>query len=98
MLCKVPKVTDNREEAARLVASGAPVVLVGPDAGALGSAMAWHAMAGALGNDAGGGVGGAGGRAGRCLLAVLVGDLSDPSVAAAAKEMAAELFPSAGGA
>jgi hypothetical protein len=93
----VPKVTDNREEAVRLVASGAPVVLVGPDAEALGRAMASHATASALGGDSGAGVAGAGGSAGRCLLAVLVGDLSDPSVAAAAEEMAAELFPWAAG-
>ena len=95
---KVPKVTDNREEAARLVASGAPVVLVGPDAEALGRAMASEGAAGARGGDTGSGVVVAGGSAGRCLLAVLVGDLSDPSVAAAAEEMAAELFPWAAGA
>ena len=95
---KVPKVTDNREEAARLVASGAPVVLVGPDAEALGRAMASQGAVGARGGDSRSGVVAAGGSAGRCLLAVLVGDRSDPSVAAAAEEMAAELFAWAAGA
>jgi hypothetical protein len=33
----------------------------------------------------------------RCLVAVLVGDLADPEVAAAAEEMAAELWPWDGG-
>ena len=73
------KVTDDPEEAARLVAGGTPVVLVGPDALALGRFAASTAST-----------------AGKCLLAVLVGDLSDPAVSEATSEMATELWPWAG--
>ena len=73
------KVTNDPEEAARLVAGGTPVVLVGPDALALGRFAASTS-----------------GTAGKCLLAVLVGDLSDPAVSEAASEMATELWPWAG--
>ena len=69
------KVTDDPEEAHRLVAIGAPAVLVGRDGGALAKAMA---RCGADGQG--------------CLLGVVVGDLSDQAVAAAAEEMAGELF------
>ncbi|MDA8303029.1 MAG: hypothetical protein M0005_16155 [Actinomycetota bacterium] len=78
------EVTNDPEEAARLVAGGTPVVLVGPDALALGRFAA--SVTGTAGN----------GTAGKCLLAVLVGDLSDPAVSGAASQMAAELWPSAG--
>jgi hypothetical protein len=71
------KVTDVPEEALRLVAQATPVVLVGEDAAALGEAVA-----------------GAPDRDGReCLLGVMVGDPSSPGTAAAAAEMAGELWP-----
>ena len=76
------KVTNDPEEAARLVAGGTLVVLVGPDALALGRLAA--------------GTAGTASTAGKCLLAVLVGDLSDPAVSEAASEMATELWPWAG--
>ncbi|HTW07925.1 MAG TPA: hypothetical protein VME46_10460 [Acidimicrobiales bacterium] len=69
--------TSNPAEAARLVAGGTPVVLVGRDALALGAA----ALASADEQKR------------ERLLAVLVGDPSDPVVMAAAAEMAAELWP-----
>jgi hypothetical protein len=103
---EVPRVTDNPGEAAQLVAGGTPVVLVGHDAAALGRFAASFMPAGSAGGGSAGGRGGsgsAGGRGGQdgsspvkergCLLGVLVGDLSDPAVAAAAAEMASELWP-----
>jgi hypothetical protein len=71
------KVTADTTEAALLVAAGRPVVLVSPDAAALGQVLAR-----APDRDQG-----------RLLLAVMVGDLGEPAVAAAAAEMAAELWP-----
>ena len=71
------EVTNDCRKAAKLAAEGSPVVLV-----ASGPAM----LAGALAASAD--------RGGReRFLAVMVGDLADPSVAAAAAEMAAELWP-----
>jgi len=95
-------VTDDPEEAARLVAEGSPVVLVGQDAEALGRLVASLGGGGAggeaVGGEAVGGEAGGGEAVGRrqCLLGVLVGDLSDPAVANAAVEMARELWPWAG--
>jgi hypothetical protein len=70
-------VTDSAETAYRLVAEGTPVVLVGEDAGALG-----EALAGAPDRDNH-----------ERLLGVMVGDASGPATAAAAAEMAGELWP-----
>jgi hypothetical protein len=70
-------VTGAREEASRLVAEGLPVVLVGEDASALGEAVA--AAPDGDGHER--------------LLGVMVGDPSSPGTAAAAAEMAAELWP-----
>ena len=71
------KVTSNYQEALRSVAEGTPVVLVGEDATSLGQLLP-----------------GAPDEASReRLLAVLVGDPADPAVAAAAAEMAGELWP-----
>lgn len=98
------KVTDDPVEAARLVAEGNPVVLVCPDAEALGRFVA---SVGGPGGGAGQATTGAvagkspdagvAGDAQTCLLGVLVGDLADPAVAAAAAEMASELWPWAEG-
>ena len=69
-------VTSDLDEAARAVAGGAPVVLVGKDAEALGEAVSsspdqgWRER----------------------LLAVVVGDPDDPAVMLAAEEMAGELW------
>jgi hypothetical protein len=71
------KVTGKADQASRLVAEGEPVVLVGDDAAALG-----QALAGASDRDSH-----------ERLLAVMVGDRSDPGTAAAAVEMASELWP-----
>lgn len=69
--------TADQDEALRTVAAGSPVVLVAADAQSLGTLLA-----------------GAPDREQReRLLAVMVGDLGDPAVAAAAAEMAAELWP-----
>jgi hypothetical protein len=65
------------EEAERLVAEGLPVVLVGKDPYVLGKAAA----------SAPDGVGR------ERWLAVMVGDPEDPTVMAAAREMAGELWP-----
>jgi hypothetical protein len=76
-------VTSDHAEALRLVADGTPVVLVvpgGDGAHALGRSLPGAPDAGSR----------------ERLLAVMVGDPSDPGVAAAAVEMAAELWPSAG--
>jgi hypothetical protein len=70
-------VTEVPEEAARLVAQGTPVVLVGEDAAALG-----EAVAGAQDRDSH-----------ERLLGVMVGGPSSPATAAAAAEMAGELWP-----
>jgi len=70
-------VTDVPEEASRLVAQAAPVVLVGEDAAALGEAVA--AAPDRDGQE--------------CLLGVMVGDPRSPGTAAAAAEMAGELWP-----
>ena len=76
------RVVGDPAEAARVVAGGAPVVLVSEDASALGAAVASAAD-----------------NSGReRLLAVMVGDLSDPAVLAAAEEMANELWPWVGAA
>lgn len=98
------KVTADPAEAARLAASGAPVVLVGKDAAGLGLFVASFSGArggGLAGREAGAGGAGSQGRGaappGACLLGVLVGDLSEPAVAEAAAEMAAELWPWARG-
>jgi len=74
------KVTNDPNEGSDFVAKGTPTVLVGEDAAALGQAIV------AAPQDGGG----------RCLLAVMIGDLGDPVVAAAAAEMAGELWPWAG--
>jgi hypothetical protein len=71
------KVTEVPEEAARLVAQGTPVVLVGEDAGALGEAVAGAQDQGSH----------------ERLLGVMVGGPSSPATAAAAAEMAGELWP-----
>jgi hypothetical protein len=71
------KVSQDVAEAARLVTEGTPVVLVGEDAARLGEAVL------ASPDEAGH----------KRLLAVMVGDLSDSSVEAAAAEMASELWP-----
>ena len=68
--------TSDPDEAARAVAAGAPVVLVGKDAAALGEAVSsspdqWRRER---------------------LLAVVVGDPDDPAVMLAAEEMAGELW------
>ncbi len=70
-----PEVTDDPGAAARAVAEGRPVVLVGADAAALGTILT--------------GTADRGGR--RRLLAVMIGAPGDPAVRAAAVEMAAEL-------
>jgi len=70
-------VTSDFEEAARLVASGRPVVLVGADANALGRFLAASTDEAAR----------------ERLAGVLVGDPADPTVVEAAREMAAELWP-----
>jgi hypothetical protein len=71
------KVTSDYQEALRLVAEGTPVVLVGEDAASLGQRLS-----------------SAPDEASReRLLAVLVGEPADPAVAAAAQEMAGELWP-----
>ncbi len=69
--------TEVPEEAARLVAQGTQVVLVGEDAGALG-----EAVVGAQDRDSH-----------ERLLAVMVGGPSIPGTATAAVEMAGELWP-----
>ncbi len=69
------EVTDDPAQAVRSVTGGRPVVLVSPDAAALGAVLA--------------GAADRGGR--RRLLAVMVGDPDDPAVRAAAEEMASEL-------
>jgi hypothetical protein len=75
------KVTVRPAEALAAVEAGSPVVLVGPDSGALGAVVR-----------------GAADRHGReRLLAAMVGDPDDPAVAAAAQEMAAELWPAPDG-
>jgi hypothetical protein len=76
-------VTSDHAEALRLVAEGTPVVLVIP--GGDGAQALGRSLAGAPD---------AGGR--ERLLAVLVGDPTDPAVVAAAQEMAGELWPWAG--
>jgi hypothetical protein len=70
-------VTDSVEAASRLAADGTPVVLVGEDAAVLG-----EALAGAPDRDNH-----------ERLLAVMVGDPSGAATAAAAAEMASELWP-----
>jgi hypothetical protein len=70
-------VTDNAETASALAAGGTAVVLVGEDAAVLGDALA-----GAPDRDAH-----------ERLLGVMVGDPSGPATAAAAAEMAGELWP-----
>jgi hypothetical protein len=73
-------VTADPGAAARMAAEGLPVVLVSTDATVLGAALA-----------------SAPDEAGReRWLAVMVGDLEDPAVMAAAQEMAGELWPWAG--
>ena len=74
------KVTAHPAEASHLVAGGTPAVLVGEDAGALGRLLPGYP------DEAGH----------QRLLALMVGDPADPAVAAAAHEMAAELWPWAG--
>ena len=69
--------TDRAEVASRLAADGTPVVLVGEDAAALGEALVV-----APDRDAH-----------ERLLGVMVGDPSGPATAAAAAEMAGELWP-----
>ena len=69
--------TEVPEEAARLVAQGTPVVLVGEDARALG-----QAVAGAQDRDSH-----------ERLQGVMVGDPTSPGTATAAAEMAGELWP-----
>ena len=71
------KETEVPEEAARLVAQGTPVVLVGEDAGALG-----EAVAAAQDRDSH-----------ERLLGVMVGGPTSPGTVAAAAEMAGELWP-----
>ena len=75
------KVTCDVDEAAGALASGAPVVLVGKDAVALGAAVSSSADQ----------------RGREKLLAVVVGDPDDPAVMLAAQEMAGELWQWAGG-
>ena len=74
------RVVGDPAEAARIVAGGSPVVLVSRDPSALSAAVA------SAPDDAGR----------ERLLAVMVGDLEDPGVVAAALEMAGELWPWAG--
>ena len=69
--------TDNAEVAGASVAEGKPAVLVGGDAVALGEALAGAPDRGSH----------------ERLLAVMVGDPSDAATAAAAAEMAGELWP-----
>ena len=71
------RVISDPSEAARVAASGEPVVLVGKDASALGATVS--SAADNAGRER--------------LLAVMVGDPQDPAVKAAASEMASELFP-----
>ncbi len=71
------RVISDPSEAARVAASGEPVVLVGKDASALGATVS--SAADNAGRER--------------LLAVMVGDPEDPAVKAAASEMASELFP-----
>jgi hypothetical protein len=73
---RVARVTSDPDEAARAVAAGAPVVLVGKDAAALGEAVSSSPDQGQR----------------ERLLAVVVGDPDDPAVMLAAQEMAAELW------
>jgi hypothetical protein len=75
------EVTNDPDKAAKSVANGSPVVLVGPDAGALGAALATSPDRDRR----------------ERLLGVMVGEASDPAVMAAAAEMAGELWPWAGG-
>jgi|GEM_PF-3400068 len=106
----VAEVTDDPVKAAGLAAAGAPVVLVGPDAESLGRwllAVAGAAggppgtcKSGGVGSLAAGGgsplaAGEASAATALCLPAVMVGELGRPEVAAAAAEMAAELWPRA---
>jgi hypothetical protein len=70
-------VTESAEVASRLAAEGTPVVLVGEDAAALG-----EVLAGAPDRDNH-----------ERLIGVMVGDPSHPATAAAAAEMAGELWP-----
>lgn len=98
------KVTQDPAEAARLVTEGNPVLLVGTDAEALGRFVASVVGPGGEADQATtGAVAGestdasVAGDAQTCLLGVLVGDLADPAVAAAAAEMASELWPWAEG-
>ena len=69
--------TASPAEALAVMAAGSPVVLVGPEAEALGAVL--QAAPDRQGRER--------------LLAVLVGDPGDPAVMAAAREMAAELWP-----
>jgi hypothetical protein len=71
------KVTESAEVASRLAAGGTPVVLVGGDAVVLG-----EALAGAPDKDNH-----------ERLVGVMVGDPAHPATAAAAAEMAGELWP-----
>ena len=71
------RVISDPREAARVAASGEPVVLVGKDASAMGATVS--SAADNAGRER--------------LLAVMVGDPEDPAVKAAASEMASELFP-----
>ena len=71
------RVISDPSEAARVAASGEPVVLVGKDASAMGATVS--SAADNAGRER--------------LLAVMVGDPEDPAVKAAASEMASELFP-----
>jgi hypothetical protein len=80
-------VTDDPVEATRLAARSTAVVLVGKDAAALAHFVVPAAGEGSQGN------GRVAGEPERCLVGVLVGELADPEVAAAAAEMAAELWP-----
>jgi hypothetical protein len=73
---RVAKVTSDLDEAARAVADGTPVVLVGKDAAVLGEAVASSPDQGRR----------------ERLLAVVVGDPDDPAVMLAAEEMAGELW------
>jgi hypothetical protein len=71
------KITECPGEASRLAAEGTPALLVGGDAAALGEVVAV-----APDRDSH-----------ERLLAVMVGDPSSPGTAAAAAEMAGELWP-----
>jgi|GEM_PF-6240787 hypothetical protein len=82
----MPEVTADPAQAARWVASGTPVVLVGTDPVELGRFMSSVACSSSSER--------AGPQEARsCLVAVLVGDLANPDVARAAAEMAAEMWP-----